>query len=60
MSKKQALYKQMGLCRRCGKEPLPGKTRFLNCHQAKTLFGGCTEDDHESCKVSKDNELPLE
>jgi len=181
MSKKQALYKQMGLCRRCGKEPLPGKTRCLkcnedhlqysakakrkavsnglcryclvapiaahksmcldclkkhrdkgkqraeaarklcienyggrckccgisnqkylqldhvnndgavhrkelsgkrggniyfwavknnypdrlqllcaNCHQAKTLFGGCTEDDHESCKVSKDNELPLE
>lgn len=38
MSKYQE-YKLAGLCRRCGADPLPGKTRCEQCHVAHLEYG---------------------
>lgn len=34
MSERYKKFKMLGLCRRCGEEPLPGKTRCHKCHEA--------------------------
>lgn len=32
-------YKELGLCRRCGAEPLEGKTRCQKCHEKHLEYG---------------------
>ena len=39
MNKRYARFKEAGLCRRCGKTPLPGKTRCKRCHRLHLEYG---------------------
>jgi len=38
-------YKAAGLCRRCGKRPLPGKTRCKNCHADHLAYTKKAKDE---------------